>query len=69
MGDYGFRNVLFVSILTLTHASSQSPLLILTHPHIPHSWGPKWGQNGYFMLVRGKGKCGIDTGVTSAVLG
>ena len=32
------------------------------------SWGEKWGENGYFMLIRGKGKCGIDQQVTSAIL-
>jgi len=67
MGD-----IFFVSILTLTIAPSLSYLHTCTHtcthPHISHSWGPKWGENGYFMLVRGKGKCGIDTGVTSVVL-
>ena len=78
--EWNYIWILFVSILTLTNTPSQSHLHTCTHPHNHifthahtltfhiYSWGPKWGQNGYFMLVRGKGKCGIDTGVTSVVL-
>jgi cathepsin F len=35
---------------------------------IKNSWGSKWGEGGYFKLIRGKGKCGIDQQVTSAIL-
>ena len=35
---------------------------------VRNSWGASWGEKGYFRMLRGKGTCGINTYVTSAVL-
>lgn len=35
---------------------------------VKNSWGQKWGEQGYFRIVRGTGKCGINTQVTTGVL-
>jgi len=32
---------------------------------VKNSWGAKWGENGYFRIIRGVGKCGINTQVTT----
>ena len=35
---------------------------------VKNSWATKWGEDGYFRILRGKGTCGINTQVTTSVL-
>lgn len=35
---------------------------------VRNTWGPQWGEEGYFRIVRGKGLCGVNKYVVTSVI-
>lgn len=35
---------------------------------VKNSWGARWGESGYFRILRGVGECGINSHVLTAIL-
>lgn len=66
----GYRDFDFCAVAVLLVGYGVEKGLLGTKPYwlVKNSWGEKWGEKGYFRMIRGKGKCGIDQQVTSAIL-
>jgi cathepsin F len=49
--------------------SGFAPLRLGNRPYwiLKNSWGPHWGDQGFYKLCRGAGECGINTMVSAAV--
>ncbi len=60
--------IIITAVLLVGYGVEKGLFEIKPYWLIKNSWGEKWGQKGYFMMVRGKGRCGINQQVTSAIL-
>lgn len=57
-------------VLIVGFGVSEYPLFNKTLPYwiVKNSWGPSWGEHGYYRVYRGDNTCGINSMVSSAVL-
>lgn len=57
-------------VLLVGFGIAEYPMFNKTLPYwiVKNSWGPKWGEQGYYRVYRGDNTCGVSSMASSAVL-
>lgn len=57
-------------VLIVGYGVKDYPMFNKTMPYwiVKNSWGPKWGEQGYYRIFRGDNTCGVSEMASSAVL-
>ncbi|XP_048477517.1 uncharacterized protein LOC105390473 isoform X2 [Plutella xylostella] len=57
-------------VLIVGYGVKQYPLFKRTMPYwiVKNSWGPLWGEQGYYRVYRGDGTCGVNQMASSALI-